>query len=86
MEMIILNDGTELNGHCIESVEALYVYLDSMNMIEGVMLFNDPEKTQVIRELNHGETHEYTGYTQLYAASSEYGNCNLVMRRPVNAS
>ena len=85
METITLNDGTILDGHCIMTDYALFIYLDGMNMIEGVMLFNDPEKTEVIVEQNHGNTHTYEGYTRLTAASSESGNCNLMMRRGDNA-
>jgi len=85
METITLNDGTIVNGHCIEMDGALFVYLDGMDMMEGILLFNDPEKTAVIVEQNHGNTHTYDGFTKLTAASSEYGNCNLVMRRGDNA-
>ena len=85
METITLNDGTILDGHCIRTDDALFVYLDGMNMIEGIMLFSDPEKTAVIVEQNHGNTHTYEGYTKLAAASSENGNCNLVMRRGEDA-
>lgn len=85
METITLNDGTIVDGHCIKTDDALFVYLDGMNMIEGVMLFNDPEKTRRMVELNHGVEHIYSGYTQITAASAEYGNCNIVMRRGGNA-
>ena len=85
METITLNDGTVVDGHCIETDEALFVYLDGMNMIEGIMLFNDPGRTIMMTELNHGVEHVYSGYTKISAASSEYGNCNLVMRRNNNA-
>ena len=85
METVTLNDGTVLDGHCIETENALFVYLTGMTLLEGVVLFSDAEKTSVITEMNHEHEHVYTGYTRLSAASDEYGNCNLVMRRESNA-
>ena len=84
METLTLNDGTELTGHCIEDDRNLFVYLDGMTVVQGVMLFSDPEKTERIVAMNHGEEHVYEGYTDIYAASHEYGNCNLVMRKAEN--
>ena len=82
METLTLNDGTVVNGHCMLSSRKLFVYLDEMDMMEGFLLFSDPEKTSVITELNHGHEHIYEGYTQVDAVSREFGNCNLVMSRP----
>ena len=82
METITLNDGTIVNGHCIETDTALFVYLDNMPLVNGVVLFSDPEKTDTLIAVNHGVQAVYENYTVLYAASSEYGNCNLVMKRP----
>lgn len=84
METITLNDGTVVNGHCFEDDENLFVYLDGMSVVEGVILFGNEEKSRVITAHNHGNEHVYEGYTQVYSASHEFGNCNLVMRRPKN--
>jgi hypothetical protein len=83
MEILILNDGTELNGHILDDGEgrAIFVYLDNMSVYDGVMLFADKEKTSKIKALNHGTEHEYTGFTQLWSVSQEFGNCNIVMRK-----
>lgn len=83
METLTLNDGTEVNGHIIENGDELtiFVYLDGKTIIEGVTLFSDPEKTKRITALNHGEEQIYEGYTELWSASHEYGNCNLVMKK-----
>ena len=85
METITLNDGTTVTGHCIETGQALFVYLDGMEIMEGIRLFSNPERTRRLVELNHGVTNTYEGYTKLSAVSSEFGNCNLVMRRGDNA-
>jgi len=81
METLILNDGTEVTGHCMEDDINLFVYLDGMTVPQGVALFSDPQKTVRITALNHGETHLYENYTDVYSASHEFGNCNLIMRR-----
>ena len=56
-----------------------------MALLTGVMMFSDTNKTEVIRAMNHGNEHVYNGYTVLWSASNEYGNCNLVMRKESNA-
>lgn len=81
METLTLNDGTTVNGHCFEDDRNLFVYLDDMTVVQGVALFSDPEKTTKITAENHGNTHVYEGYTEIWAASHEFGNCNLVMRK-----
>ena len=85
METITLNDGTVVNGHAFETDTALLVYVYDTPMLDGLLLFSDPEKTRRMVELNHGVEHIYSGYTQITAASAEYGNCNIVMRRGGNA-
>lgn len=83
MEILILNDGTEVNGHILDGGDGqtIFVYLDGKTVIEGVLLFSDIEKISRITEHNHGEEHIYEGYTELWSASHEFGNCNLVMRK-----
>ena len=84
METLTLNDGTAVNGHIHESGDGrtIFVYLDGKTVIEGVLLFSDPEKSRRVTAVNHGTETVYEGFTELFAASHEYGNCNLVMRRP----
>lgn len=82
METLTLNDGTVVNGHCILSSGKLFVYLDGMDIMDGFLMFSDPDKTAVITEMNHGHENIYEGYTQVDAVSREFGNCNLVMVKP----
>ena len=86
METLTLNDGTVLNGHILESGDdrEIFVYLDGMGIAQGVALFSDSDKTCRIVEMNHGTEHIYENYTDLWSASHEYGNCNLVMRKVEN--
>lgn len=83
MEILLLNDGTEVNGHILDGGDGrtIFVYLDGKTVIDGVILFADPEKSRHIVAINRGVEHTYDGYTELYSASHEYGNCNLVMKR-----
>lgn len=81
MELITLNDGTEVVGHCILTDDSLFVYLDGKSILEGVMLFGEPSRTIRIVEMNHGVEHVYEGYTDIYSVSHEYGNCNLQIRK-----
>ena len=79
MEQLTLSDGTVVRGHCIVDGNTLFMYLDGMTVIEGISLIDG--KTERIEEENHGNRHIYEGYTQIYAVSHEYGNCNLVMKK-----
>lgn len=81
METLTLNDGTVVNGHCLLDDRDLFVYLDGMTVVEGVTLFADPERASVITETNRGFETVYEGYTEIYAANHEFGNCNLIMRK-----
>ena len=84
METLTLNDGTVVNGHILDGGDGqtIFVYLDGMSIYEGVTLFHDPLKTSKITELRYGVEHIYEGYTELYAVNHEYGNCNIVMKKP----
>lgn len=86
MEVLTLNDGTTVNGHILDGGDGqtIFVYLDGMSVVEGVILFSDAEKTRKITAMNHGEEHIYEGFTELWSASHEFGNCNLVMRKGGN--
>ena len=83
MELLILNDGTEVTGHIMADGEglAIFVYLDGKTVYEGVMLFSDAEKARRITAMFHGDEHVYEGFTELWAANHEFGNCNIVMRK-----
>ena len=83
METLTLNDGTILDGHILESGDNrdIFVYLDGMSIVQGVTIFSDSDKTCRIVAMSHGTEHVYEDYTELWSASHEFGNCNLVMRK-----
>ena len=83
MEMLILKDGTELEGHVLPNGDGrtIFVYLDGMSIMEGFEIFSEKTRISIIRELSHGEEHIYEGFTEITAISSEYGNCNITMKK-----
>lgn len=83
MELLVLNDGTELNGHILPSGDGrtIFVYLYGMSLAEGFAVFSEADRVSVIREMNHGEEHTYEGFTEMTAINSEYGNCNITMKK-----
>ena len=70
---LILNDGTELVGHMIETDSRLFVYLYEITLGEAFELLNDPEKTKVIKGEQYGVKQTIRGYKHLCSVSEEMG-------------
>ena len=83
MRTLILNDGTQVNGHILTDGEGskIFVYLDGMSLAEGFTMFSYPGRTEKITSRIGDEETVYEGYTQLWAINNEYGNCNITMKR-----
>ena len=88
METLTLVDGTELDGHVLESGDEriIFVYLTGMSLAEGYTTFSNAENVSTITAMNHGTEHVYEGYTEITAINTEFGNCNITLRRPTNAA
>lgn len=84
MEMLILNDGTELDGRIVPNGDnqIIFVYLYGKTLVEGVMLLADTDKSCKITALYRETEKVYEGYTEIRSASHEFENCSLVMRKP----
>lgn len=82
-EYLILNNGTKVpDAHCLEDGINLFVYITGKAELTSILqLFSNPENTQVIKASRFGEKATYTGYTELYSMSREYGNINLVLKK-----
>ena len=82
MDTITLSDGTVVEGFILDSQDGttIYMYLDKMSVVEGVLLVSG--KLDHLVAMNHGAEHIYDGYTEIYAVSHEYGNCNFVLKKP----
>lgn len=70
-EKLTLNDGTELQGHVIETDIRLFVYVWGKTLTEAFELLNDPEKTKKIVAERYGETQTVRGYKRLMSISDE---------------
>lgn len=70
-EKLTLNDGTELQGHAIETETRLFVYVWEKTLTEVFELLNDPEKTKKIVAVRYGETQTFRGYKRLMSISDE---------------
>lgn len=71
-EKLILNNGTELEGHLME-VGRLFLYMNNISMTDAFELLNKPENTTVITWERYGETGTVTGYDHLTSISEEAG-------------
>ena len=73
--------GNEYPGHCILTDTRLFVYLDSMSLMDGYAVVSPPHALDSITEKSYGRETTYTGYTEISAISGEYGNCNIVLKK-----
>ena len=74
METLTLNDGTELNGHLIETETRLFLYIYEKTMAEVFGLLIEPENTRIIKENRNGTIKTIRGYKHLMSISDEGGN------------
>ena len=84
MQTIRMNDGTAVSGHILPSNDGQYifVYLDGKSLAEGYVLMSDTAKISVMTNVYAGEDQDtFSGYTEITAINTEYGNCNLTMRK-----
>ena len=70
-EKMILNDGTEIQGHLIETNGRLFLYMYEITLAEAFELLIDPENTASIRWERNGETGTAAGYGHLYSVTEE---------------
>ena len=73
-EKLILKDGTELNGHQIETETRLFLYIFDLTLAEVFELLIDPEKTKSITWERYGASGKITGYKRLMSISDENNN------------
>lgn len=70
-EKLTLNDGTEIDGHLIESGERLFLYMRGITMKEAFDVLIDPENTKSIQCERYGKKETVKGYKHLYSVTEE---------------
>lgn len=88
MNILTLVNGRKLEGSVMRFVDdsLIFVYLKGLTVAEGVAIFADARNVQIITEtIDKENVNVYEGYTEIRAASHEFGNCNLTMGRRADA-
>ena len=76
-EQLMLNDGTVIPGHIIQSGDRLILYMYEIGLQDAFNLLIDPERTKVIKWTRYGEKGTLRGYKQLMAISVEMGGAMI---------
>jgi len=72
-EKLTFNDGTEVQGHQLETETRLFIYLFGVSLEEAFDLMKVPENTKVIKWERYGQTGTVRGYKNLMSVSVEQG-------------
>lgn len=70
-EKLTLNDGTEIDGHLLESGERLFLYMRGITMKEAFDVLIDPENTKSIKWERYSSEGVVKGYKHLYSVTEE---------------
>ena len=71
--MLTFNNGTEVQGHQLETETRLFVYLFGVTLEEAFDLLKVPDNTKVIKWERRGQTGTVRGYKTLMSISVEQG-------------
>lgn len=80
-EKLILNDGTEIAGHLIETSGVLLLYMYDITFEKAFELLNDPEKVKKIKAERYGSITTIRGYKELYTITKEIGLISAGLRK-----
>lgn len=72
-EKLMFNNGTEVEGHQIETETRLFVYLFGVTLEEAFDLLKVPDNTKIIKWERYGQTGTVRGYKKLMSISVEQG-------------
>lgn len=72
-EKLTFNNGTEVQGHQLETETRLFVYLFGVTLEEAFDLLKVPDSTKVIKWERYGQTGTVRGYKTLMSVSVEQG-------------
>lgn len=71
--MLTFNNGTEVQGHQLETETRLFVYLFGVTLEEAFDLLIVPDNTKVIKWERYGQIGTVRGYKTLMSVSVEQG-------------
>ena len=66
-EKLILNDGTEIQGHLIVMDNMVFLYMSNFGFEEAFYALKEPDNVEVIHWERFGKNGNVSGYTNLYA-------------------
>lgn len=72
-EKLTFNNGTEVQGHQLETETRLFLYLFGVTLEEAFDLLKVSENTKVIKWERYGQTGTVRGYKTLMSVSVEQG-------------
>lgn len=70
-EKLTLANGTEIQGHLLDTGNVLFLYLYGISLAEAFGELIEPENTAEIAWERYGQTGSAEGFTHLYAISEE---------------
>ena len=71
METLTFANGQTVNGHCLESGNRLWLYMEGISFMDAIALLSDPNNYSIIRAYRYCAEKEITGYTHFYCVSEE---------------
>lgn len=72
-EKLTFNNGTEIQGHQLETETRLFLYLFGVTLEEAFDLLKVPENAKAIKWERYGQTGTVRGYKTLMSVSVEQG-------------
>ena len=70
-EKLTFADGTEYNGHAIESGDVLWIYIHNESLQKCYPILSNAEKTETICSFYFGDKTNYVGYNYLFCIKEE---------------
>lgn len=71
METLTFANGQVVNGHCLETDDRLWLYMEKISLMDAFSLLSNPENYRTIRAFRYSTEREITGYTHFYCISEE---------------
>lgn len=80
-EKLILNNGTEIHGHFLESEERLFLYMYDIAFEEAFNLLIVSDNTKIIKQERYGQEQTVRGYKHLYSITEEVNGISAALKK-----